>query len=480
MKSWPLSLIFLCYAPFLSGQFNAARVLTKNLVSLTAEYDEISQEGYGFIVDYVAADKHFFIITAAHIVANPALTSTVADHIQLNFGPSQTVSGKVVRFDDELDLALIQAKVTRNYRWIRKSVTDISIDQAVTYLGWKGSIGPPPEGANGQITSQHMNTFRTDLKGVQPGNSGAPVVSSRGIVGMILKSDGNSTQGISIAAIEEFAKPNFSLKYRKKDVPIPCNDIEPSFWSIQAPGSIAYRLPYTITLNNAPLSLRMLGAHPDDLKFREMDLLPPPYTIGPERNIFKIAALYSLEPIQLSLFHGKLWIGLRTSALPSDSEETYDRNFHRKSYLKNPQPNDNAYIYYGFTTTANGFIPSIPITINLPLKPNMGIRNPKTLSFITGYTILNPTIKVLAQNGWDRFGTREPNSDPFEIGRIVEHTGHLGLNIQDCQMFSYGLAVGISVPRFHATDGNPEYEKIKLESKVQIGIALYISKSFQL
>lgn len=483
MKSWLLSFILICSVQILSAQIKAAKALTKNVVSITAEYRGVStshKHGYGFIVNYESSNKEFFVVTAAHVVADRALAAKPADEIQLTFYPNQTVLAEVVELHEDKDLAVLKVKLSGNYQWIRKCITDVVKDMAVTYIGWNDSPNPPPKGTEGKIITIDIGTLLTDLKGVQPGTSGAPLIASRGIVGMILESDGKSARAISIKTIKEsIREKHFGLKYPRRPFKEPCDDIEPKFFRVGVPGALSYRLPYSVTLDNVPLSIRRLGPHPDDVIFREMDIIPPPYTIGPERSTFKIPALYSFELVQVSLFHGNVWIGLRNSALLTDSEETFERNFHRMNYLKNPQPDDNAYIYYGLTTAAKGLIFSIPITVGIPLKSNWGIRNPKTLRFILSTNLLNPSIKLLAQKGWDRFGTREIESGPFEIGRIVEYSGTFGFNIQDCRLFSYGLAATFNVPRFNARSDNTEYEKIELQHKAQLGIVLHISKFFQ-
>ena len=164
---------------------------------------------------------------------------------------------------------------------------------------------------------------------------------------------------------------------------------------------------------------------------------------------------------------------------PYEEFHPYAQEFNIKEiYKDSTKVIDNAFIYFGITTKSNVLIPSIPITFGIPLKYGLGINNPKTMRFILGTNLLNPSIKLLAQKGWDRFGNREMDNGFTEIGRIAEYRGTIGLDFQDCHLFSYGFAASLNVPRFKANIDNADFDLIELQNRTQFGIVLYISKFF--
>ncbi len=130
----------------------------------------------------------FFISDAGHFVTNHHVIRD-AETIEIEFDGS-SYNASVLISDPSVDLAilLVEGIQPNTYRWLRINDRQAAIGEEVFTIGFPNptTLGFSPKFSNGTISS--LRGIRDDPRQyqisvpVQPGNSGGPLVNSRGIV----------------------------------------------------------------------------------------------------------------------------------------------------------------------------------------------------------------------------------------------------------------------------------------------------------
>ncbi|MCS6801430.1 MAG: trypsin-like peptidase domain-containing protein [Chloroflexota bacterium] len=161
--------------------------------------------GSGMILDNVVN-----ILTNAHVVGRAATVT-----VRLSSG--RTLQGRVVARDEDRDLAIVRVEA-QNLPTVRLGdSTTLRTGDDVIAIGYALNLPGEPSVSRG-LVSGIRNAQRTDLQYIQtdaavnPGNSGGPLVNSRGeVVGIVtsrITSDaGRAVQGINLAIAVSSAKP---------------------------------------------------------------------------------------------------------------------------------------------------------------------------------------------------------------------------------------------------------------------------------
>lgn len=174
-----------------------AKSLKGNVVRIEATFPNDKIDGFGFII---GAKDSFYIVTALHNLQGKdgeGIDVQPTD-IRVYFENETSVSG-VYKYDWNglADLAMLSAPiVNKQLNWNRYSVMsqDMQKNFAVTYLGTnKKWTSPLIEGKVDSIsqTRHEIYFLIDDLLG---GTSGAPLIGSNGIAGMILSTDTQKSQ----------------------------------------------------------------------------------------------------------------------------------------------------------------------------------------------------------------------------------------------------------------------------------------------
>jgi hypothetical protein len=177
-----------------------------------------------------------------------------------------------------------------------------------------------------------------------------------------------------------------------------------------------------------PRDIRLVQPHDDDLKDRREEILDPDepdnYLVYENNAFIKLPGRKNIDLFNLS-FYGLVNLTLRTSTIGS-SKEVHGYNFYRKNYIK-PEYYGFAYIYYSINTAERGVMGgrslSLPVYFTLPvfyLGANHEVHNRVIFGITGGSNVFWPSrIEVVAENGWDRFGSLEIN-EIFHLGEIKE------------------------------------------------------------
>lgn len=203
-----------------AGNGDAACKLYKPLtVAISAEFpDKSTQNGFGFIVgeQKTSRGNFFYIVTANHVVRKK-VPGGGDPEISLRFfwdiGSPVRGSKLLDIFDDVFDLALLRVAANKIFQPEQFSWTGQSWcgkwrrEETVWFIGQEQKWYVPPDKRSGSLlyTQPDPHGFvRIEVGSVQPGTSGAPLITNEGIVGMVLRDTGKSVRAVSIASIRRF------------------------------------------------------------------------------------------------------------------------------------------------------------------------------------------------------------------------------------------------------------------------------------
>jgi TPR repeat protein len=177
--------------------------------------------GTGFVVT-----KSGYLITAHHVIAD-------ASQIRVTFGDGRTFPAKVEVASRSNDLALLKIKAEGLKFLPLSSSKSIEVGEELFTVGYPVPqlLGGKPKYTNGALSSKSGIKGEASLMQVtipiQPGNSGGPVVTSKGrVVGIVtstaaieafFKETGTLPQNINWAIKAEYASLMFEAKQKAPD-----------------------------------------------------------------------------------------------------------------------------------------------------------------------------------------------------------------------------------------------------------------------
>lgn len=196
-----------------------AEQMKPNVVAIRATFADGEEEnGFGFISG--EKDGRLFIATAAHVARGQQ--NQAAQSIEVLFWEAKQwikAECKEYWFDEELDLALLQAPKPANMA-LHMNCGDFApeIFQKTRFVGVSASTGPkwssPGEGEISELSEQGIYFAISTLV---PGSSGAPLFNERGIIGIIINDDASASYALSLSTIQKVfetanTKGSFLLK----------------------------------------------------------------------------------------------------------------------------------------------------------------------------------------------------------------------------------------------------------------------------
>jgi len=208
-----------------------ANLLKYNVVKIGTTFDDdrLSDDkkynnGFGWIVGQDST--RLYIVTAAHVVNGEVDDIRISPNtidVRLYDSPVESYSGKLSEASSfkDLDLAIISIALPNRQPWLFSSVSETSIEvsERVSFIG-KGSQWYIPEQSGTVIGRIDDNDFssRFDFKAqglaAEEGTSGAPLISSQGIVGMIVTHSSEYSGIISLAEIKKFVLEESQLPWQ--------------------------------------------------------------------------------------------------------------------------------------------------------------------------------------------------------------------------------------------------------------------------
>ena len=189
--------------------------LKKNVVAVRANFAEGENEkGFGFIVG--EQNNLLYVVTAAHVVRGVDKDKN-AQSIRLKFYTDlRWYEASFVYHWDKEDLALLElAKPASLTNW-RRDCADLQprTYQKVRFIGQHGNepnwVDP---GLDGNIYQDNDPELNFAIGTIRPGTSGAPLITARGIVGMITKDDIGSSTALKLTQIQKLLSGGGQYNY---------------------------------------------------------------------------------------------------------------------------------------------------------------------------------------------------------------------------------------------------------------------------
>lgn len=175
--------------------------LQDNVVAIHSTF-ESGYEEYGFGIVLGCSDGRLFIATAAHVVEQTG-DSTLSNLVRFR-GNDVDHPFKLIRSNKELDIALIEGTRPSSYQWIKNyEGSEVQSRQRVGYIGRNQEWYIPTEAVRGQINSIRDDRIIIDINGVSRGTSGAPLLNSSGIIGLIIEAEGAQARAIDWKRVKE-------------------------------------------------------------------------------------------------------------------------------------------------------------------------------------------------------------------------------------------------------------------------------------
>jgi formylglycine-generating enzyme required for sulfatase activity len=204
--SWLILLLPLAYALRLPAQDATALMAEKlktNVVAIRATFaDDGEEKGFGFITGEEGGK--LYLATAAHVVRGENLNKT-AKTIQIKFfNDLRWFDATYVYHWDEDDLAVLELTKPSVARWKTDFADFTPVKfKAVRFIGLNGNEPSWVFPSSGEIYELTDNKIQFAIGTIRPGTSGAPLLSEKGILGLITKDDGATSEAIKISRIKE-------------------------------------------------------------------------------------------------------------------------------------------------------------------------------------------------------------------------------------------------------------------------------------
>jgi len=182
---------------------------TPSIVRISTEFsDGRLGQGFGFVIR--EEDDSLFVVTAAHVVIHEDRTLATR-RISLGFhGSAGSATASLLGMDSDLDLALLLVRKRPDFRWtFRRAVARVVRGDEVWIVGRNWTWNATAEDFRGQVSQADGDEIVADFAGVEGGASGGPLLSRRGIAGMVLNDEGNEVTALKIDVIRQVALRNW-------------------------------------------------------------------------------------------------------------------------------------------------------------------------------------------------------------------------------------------------------------------------------
>jgi len=204
-----------------------SRKIKKNTVRLTSKFPDGKEEyGFGFIIG--ERFNFLYVVTARHVVRkfdeeeNDYLK---ASSVKGRFFHDMGLDHEAIFLDvkkDELDLALMRIRTPEDFIYLENTFSqEIKRNENVWFIGKKrdwyvplnsmaGGVIQPPDDISGIMLVKIS-------AGIEPGTSGAPLFSEKGIAGLIIRDNEDNSTAISIQTVKKFVE-SVNYPWGKKSV----------------------------------------------------------------------------------------------------------------------------------------------------------------------------------------------------------------------------------------------------------------------
>ena len=204
-----------------------AELLKYNVVSINSSFGDDGndiQHGFGWVI--AKSRTQLYIVTAEHVVKQKKgdFDFTLPTDIDVRFfdDPVRVYTATLTQASsfDDLDVAIIKVPMPTRQPWLYSAISDEGIvtDEKVSFVG-NGTAWLVPEQSGvlrEKVTNSNANArydyIATGLS-LDVGTSGGPLISKKGIVGMIVTHSSEATGIVSIEAIKKIVTEESGLPW---------------------------------------------------------------------------------------------------------------------------------------------------------------------------------------------------------------------------------------------------------------------------
>lgn len=202
VKIWQLGSVLglFLWANLLPAQDAIAPVvkeLLANVVAVSVKFEDASEErGFGFITG--EKDGQLYLVTAGHVVHGRLPKKPVEIQVRFNSSLSK-FSAKEESWFEADDLSLLTLTKPLRLQWQRKFAHFYpQTNQRIRVIGKNGEW---VSASGGEIFRINDGRIDFTLSSMEPGTSGAPLITEKGIVGLVLADGRTSSVALDLSRI---------------------------------------------------------------------------------------------------------------------------------------------------------------------------------------------------------------------------------------------------------------------------------------
>lgn len=205
----PRLLFLFCLLPLLlAAQIDpVADAIKPNVVAITADFPSGGKEqGFGFVVG--ERNNVLYLATAGHVVREDGAApgKENADNIRVVFcGDDRSYPARILKATiSPFDFGLLELSKPPSYVWKADCLdTKPAVGTSVGYIGRNNRCYIPTATVRGTVNTLNIDFISVDINGVSRGTSGAPLIGSDGLIGMIVTAESSSADALTIERLQE-------------------------------------------------------------------------------------------------------------------------------------------------------------------------------------------------------------------------------------------------------------------------------------
>lgn len=197
-----------------NAQCEVCNDLKINVVRITTSFEDGTDEnGFGIII--AEGENKLYVITANHVVASSDGTAVTIMAVYFFEQEHQGYQASPVKYNETLDLALIE--VTKpGWRTWNNAFIDSESEEGVEvwYIGRSEKWYIPFSNGYLHDISKSTRKLTLEMPGVQKGCSGAPIVTKKGIIGIITDDSPGDVSGMHINLIRDLVQDDWNRPFQ--------------------------------------------------------------------------------------------------------------------------------------------------------------------------------------------------------------------------------------------------------------------------
>lgn len=189
---------------------NMCDKLKNNVVQITATFEDGKEEnGFGTVI--AERDNQLYIVTAKHVIYNLEESGLVSTEnrtqsvtVKFFYDQGKDYAATLLKLPNStLDISLLEVEKPNNYSWTKDFYSKaIPAGTKVWFIGRSGKWYIPTGSFVGSINDVSAeDEILIDINSIQPGTSGAPLISPDGMVGILFEDASGGAKAYTIEKV---------------------------------------------------------------------------------------------------------------------------------------------------------------------------------------------------------------------------------------------------------------------------------------